>query len=547
MFCPQNERLFGLTRGQYALTMIAWLAITAAGCQQPRRITRRPINQLYREAVEASDRTRNATATGSLPTMPASEDAPAFEQAIPPSHAHASRTPPTGNAERKDYRDYFYTGETNVELVDFRDEFGNPEAAGNPIGSFDPDGSPGNGNDGQSELLNESFDQTDIREAISILASLSGVQTVIDDTVGGIVTAEIRDATFDQALGQVLAPLGYEYAREGNQYFICPADPNAPLFSKIANRSSYQSQYQNIVEMIALLPERYEPFLKVSESRNMVSIDAPPKIIEELTSRLAELDQPVPQVELEAIVCVVAPDSGFRFGLDWNQAVTVDGVDSLSAGITGLAFNSEISRDGLRNAFSKFSVTSTFVRALAKEGYVSIRAAPRVTARDGEKAEISIARESFFSLQPSSSNVLFRQDVQKVEAGIGLDITPRIRGNVISVQIDRAEVSEDIRSGDSELNISNSFPVINRRRVSTNVDVGDGETIVIGGLVQRQQVEQFNRIPVLGDLPIAGRWFQTKQIEEMDVEVAIFISPRIVPPPAVEHWPHSHPATPTGL
>jgi type IV pilus assembly protein PilQ len=514
-----------------------------SGCQGRSRIVRRPVDQIYREAVEASAKSRAAAeeakyhsaSAGGVPRVLYENDSDRIPNQIT-SGLRSKPKPSLKQVEHReaDYGDYF-RDDDEVEWVDFQESFvdssveSSTRLAGEPVVEIDPSASA------RGQSISETFDQTEIREALSILASTIGVQVVVDDTVSGVVTAEIVDATFDQALEQLLAPLGYEFARIDNQYFICPPDPSAPLFNKISQRSSYQSRYQSVAQMVDLLPERYQPFLKVSEARNLVSIDAPPRMVRELQSRLAELDQPVPQVELEAIVCVVSPDSGFRFGLDWKQAVTVNGADSFAAGITGLAFNSTVSENGLRNAFSNFSVTSAFVRALASEGYLSIRAAPRVTARDGEKAQISIARETFFSLQPSSANVLFRQDVQKVESGIGLDIIPRIRGNIISVQIDRAEVSENINSNESDPAAAN-FPVINRRTVSTNVDVGDGETIVIGGLVQRQQVEQINRIPGLSRIPVAGRLFQTKQVEEKDVEVAIFISPRIVAPPGTNNW-----------
>ncbi|MEM6688271.1 MAG: type II and III secretion system protein [Planctomycetota bacterium] len=380
----------------------------------------------------------------------------------------------------------------------------------------------------ESGLLNESFDQTDIREVLSILSSLAGRIVVVDDTVGGLVTAEIRDATWHDALEQVLAPLGYIAVDNNGRTVICPPDPEAPLFSMIATQATYQGQYQNVTEMVELLPQRFQSFIQISENRNLVSIDAPASLVDDITSRLAELDQPVPQVELEAIVCVVSPESDLRFGLDWNQVVNIDGVESLSAGISGLAIQGSVSKSGLKNLFSDFSITSAFIRSLAREGYLTIRASPRVTARDGEKAKISIAQETFFSLQPTSSNVLFRQDVQKVEAGIGLEITPKIRGDVISVQIERAEVSENLLS-DVNLSAADSpFPRINRRVVSTNVDVRDRETIVIGGLVQQQQVEQHSRIPGLSRIPLLGRLFETQQSETQDVEVVIFISPHLV-------------------
>jgi type II secretory pathway component GspD/PulD (secretin) len=203
---------------------------------------------------------------------------------------------------------------------------------------------------------------------------------------------------------------------------------------------------------------------------------------------------------------------------------------TFKVGINGLALNSAVSGQGTKDAFSNVAITSSFVRLLAQEGYVTIRAAPRVTAKDGEKANISINRETFFSLQPASTNVFFRQDVQKVEAGISLEITPRIHHDMVSVVIGKAEVSEDIRSSStSNDNSANSFPIINRRQVSTEVMVRDGHTIVIGGLVQRQTVDRIAKVPFFSSIPLLGKLFQTIEKQEQDAEVAIFITPRIVP------------------
>ncbi|MBU6176101.1 MAG: protein transporter, partial [Planctomycetes bacterium] len=232
------------------------------------------------------------------------------------------------------------------------------------------------------------------------------------------------------------------------------------------------------------------------------------------------------------IVCVVAPDSSFRFGIDWNHAIGTNGSDSLKIGMSGLSGNAAVSGANAQNAFKDFATTTAFVRLLAEEGYITIRAAPRVTAKDGEKATIAINRETFFSLQPANSNVFFRQDLQKVEAGISLEITPRVHNNLVAVAISKAEVSEDIRSTSTSTNenSANAFPVINRRLVSTEVMVPDGHTIVIGGLVQRQTVDRVRQVPFLGRIPIIGNLFKSVEKQDQEAEVAIFISPRIVPP-----------------
>ncbi len=377
--------------------------------------------------------------------------------------------------------------------------------------------------------ISEIFEQTDVREAIQILASLAEVTVIIDDSVGGVTSVVIQDETFGQSLDKILLPLGLVYAIREGTYLIAPPDPDSPLFDYISSREQYLPAHHAPATLTALLPNRFKPYLNSLPERNLIVVDAPESIARDIVQRLRELDQPVPQVELEAIVCVVSPDSGFRFGLDWGHVVGVEGADSLRAGLTGLAFSGSASRQGISDSFSDFAVTSAFVRLLAQEGYVTIRAAPRVTAKDGEKAQISINRETFFSLQPSDSNVFFRQDVQKVEAGISLDITPRVHGDMVSVVIDKAEVSEDIRSSESRAELtSNPYPIINRRQVSTSVNVRNGHTIVIGGLVQRQTVDRINRIPGLSRIPVMGKLFQTIEKQEQDAEVAIFISPRIV-------------------
>lgn len=377
--------------------------------------------------------------------------------------------------------------------------------------------------------MSDVFDQTDIFEVLQILSLHFQVPIISDDSIGGVVTANVDNETLDEILEKVLMPLGLIHAKSGGRYIVAPPDPGSPMFSYIAKRSTYTPSNHNISALVALLPARYRSFIQSSPDRNMAMIEAPERLLQEIIGRLQELDTPIGQVELEAIVCVVSPDSGFRFGLDWNHVVGVNNAQSLKVGMAGLAMSGSGSRQGVQDAFSDFAVTSAFMRLLAQEGYITIRAAPRVTARDGEKASISLNRETFFSLQPDNSNVFFRQDVQKVEAGISLEIVPRIHGDTIAVEIVKAEVSEDIRSSSNADVSSNPYPIINRRVVSTKVSVRDGHTIVIGGLVQRQTVDRINRIPGLSGLPGVGKLFQVVEKQEQDVEVAVFISPRIVP------------------
>lgn len=392
----------------------------------------------------------------------------------------------------------------------------------------------------KEKLVSDIFTETDIREAIQSLSSQARVTIVLDDTARGEVTCTIENEPFEIALRRILLPLGLVYAKKDNLYLIGTNDPSSNLFTHIAEKIEYRPNHLSAQELTALLPPRQAQFVRLVDKRNLVVIEAPHDIAQSIYAQLISADQPIPQIMIEAIICVTAPEKGLQFGIDWNHVVKVDGLDAFNVGLTGLSFTGAVSSAGGGNAFDDFAVTSAFIKLLAKEGYVTIRAAPRVMAKDGEKAEISIARDTFFSIQQANNQFLFNQNIQKVESGISLNLTPAIRGDTIQIVIEKAEVSEDIRSIDPQQQlINNPYPIINRRNVSTTVQVKDRQTIVIGGLVARQSVDRHSQVPVLGDIPIVGALFRKVEKQDQDAEVAIFLSPQIVVPTAQPSLSHT--------
>lgn len=388
----------------------------------------------------------------------------------------------------------------------------------------------------RDNLISEEFIETDVREAIFLLAEEAEVDVLLDEQVRGVVNISVNDSTFEQALEQLLLPLNYVFVQREGRYLIAPPDPKSPMYHYIAQQYEYHPQNLTPKALLDTTPRSMKEFVSIVEGANSLLIYAPKQYGELLLRQYSKLDQPVPQVVLEAIICVVSPDCGFRFGVNWGHAVELDGKTALDLGVSGLAINSQFSPAGFDAMFRDFATTSFFIKKLAENGYLTIRAAPRVMAKDGEQANIAINRETFFTIQPFSegssgdnNSFFFQQDIQKVESGITLDITPRIRGDVVTVDIEKAEVSEDIRNANVDLAV-NPFPIINRRSVSTTVNVKDGRTIVIGGLVQRETVDRTNKVPHLGDIPGVGRLFKNTQTQTREVEVVIFISPKIVDP-----------------
>lgn len=385
-------------------------------------------------------------------------------------------------------------------------------------------------------VFSEEFIETDIREVLTVIAEEFEIDLIVDEKVSGVVNARLENMPLDRAIKKVLMPLGYYYARRGDQHYVAPADPESPLFAYVSERIEYRPRHLDASVLLETVPKAMARYVQEIKTSNLIIIEAPHEITTQISDRFAAIDQPIPQVILEAIICVVSPDTGFQFGLDWQHAVELNGTNALQLGATGLALNSTYSGAGAAAIFDNFAKTSTFVKLLSEHGYLTIRATPHVMAQDNEQANIAINRETFFSTQPQnagsnadSNSFFFQQDIQTVESGITLDITPRIRGDIVTIDIEKAEVSEDVRNANTELAV-NPFPIINRRSVSTTVHVKDGKTIVIGGLVQRETIDRVNRVPGLSSIPVMGYLFETTQRQSRDAEVVIFISPKIVKP-----------------
>ncbi len=383
--------------------------------------------------------------------------------------------------------------------------------------------------DETSPRVSEVFVQTDLRQAILTLAAQAGVDVTLDLEVQGLADAVIEDQPFEVALQKLLMPSGFVYRKQGEgTYLIGVADPASSLFPLLAERRDYYPRHLSVTELTGLVADRYQPFLRANEKHNLIVIEAPAALAERIDWELEQSDRAVPQVVLEAIVCVFSPENKYRFGLDLEQGASIGGDDFVNAAMRNLNLSAAVA-PGSSGIVDGFRFTAVFLRALEQEGYLAIRAAPRVMAQSGEEAKILIGRETFFGVQPEVGHAFVRQEIKQVESGIILDFRPIVRNENIVVHINQAEVSEDLRiNGMDNQHGNNRFPVINRRRVSTTVSLADGETIVIGGLVQRREVDQRGQVPVAGDVPGVGEIFKKIEREDKQAEVAIFISAKIV-------------------
>jgi type II secretory pathway component GspD/PulD (secretin) len=213
---------------------------------------------------------------------------------------------------------------------------------------------------------------------------------------------------------------------------------------------------------------------------------------------------------------------GVNFGTSSNP--------SLSGGGLGLA--SEVS------LFDSSFNLGGIVQVLQQEGFVDILSQPRIVTRSGVTASVSSVEEiPYLNVTTVSLTGTNAYSIGTKEAGVTLTVTPVLVGAdtihmVISVQVSR--LGRDFFVGSDGQNNPISIPTLNRRTADANIYVRNGQYVVIGGLKLKSEKLNENKVPFLGDIPILGWLFSSKESSEEETSVSFVIRPVLKRRPSIE-------------
>jgi len=218
------------------------------------------------------------------------------------------------------------------------------------------------------------------------------------------------------------------------------------------------------------------------------------------------------------------------------------GLGNTVGGITTGEFNPPIITAGASGATATFSNELNFlaffpglnagadIQAVLQRNFVQILAEPNIVAQNGKQASFLAGGEYPYPVvQGGGAGSPATVTIQFKEYGVRLNFIPTItpRGTI------RLQVAPEV----STLDFTNAVelsgfqvPAISTRKVNTEVDLGDGQSFVIGGLLDNRDTETFEKIPFIGDIPILGKFFQSMQITKTNTELMVVVTPEIVAP-----------------
>ncbi len=273
-------------------------------------------------------------------------------------------------------------------------------------------------------------------------------------------------------------------------------------------------------QMLRNLLKLKEPY--VDEKANFVALREPPEVIA-LAERLVALqDVAEAEVMLEVEVLEVKTSRLTDLGINFPNGFSVTPLGA--GGASGLTV------DSLRNINSTrvgVSVGSLLVNLRREVGDFNTLANPKIRTRSKEKARILIGdKVPVITTTNSGANGLVSENVSYLDVGLKLDVEPIVSPDdevTIKMALEVSSVVKEIKSAGG----STAFQ-IGTRNANTVLRLRDGETQILGGLISNDERSAANRVPGLGDLPVAGRLFSSQRDDFQRTELVLAITPRIL-------------------
>jgi type IV pilus assembly protein PilQ len=419
------------------------------------------------------------------------------------------------------------------------------------------------------ERISLNFQDIEVRAVLQLIADFTELNLVASDTVSGRITLRLQDVPWDQALDLVLKTKGLDKRQVGNVLMVAPGaeiaererqqiEANKQIAELAPLRSEFvRIRYAKAQDIVGLFEAGSEDGGSLTSPRGSVVVDVRTNsiIITDTEAKLAEIrdllalvDIPVRQVMIEARIVVAQSDATKDLGIEWgggylnksdDNIVSVSGdttnvvslTDSAIAGtLASVSYPGALlvdlgvaSTSGFAIGFASSDLFLTAeLSALEAEGEGEIVSQPKVIT--GDKQEASIKSGTEIPYQQSSpsgeTTVAFK------EAVLALFVTPNITPDdriMLDLRVNQDTVGALVPTGNG-----GRIPSIDTTQLETQVLVGNGETVVLGGVFKTEDVEQVRKVPFFGDIPYIGAFFRSETQVYKKQETLIFITPRIL-------------------
>ncbi|MCX7926690.1 MAG: secretin and TonB N-terminal domain-containing protein [Candidatus Omnitrophica bacterium] len=399
------------------------------------------------------------------------------------------------------------------------------------------------------------FREVDIKDILRQLAKQYNLNIVFSENVRGLVTVQLSNVTIDQALDSIITVNGFAYTKKDNVYKVTTIEE--------AEREGKQTKlfklnYASAMQLKDTLSKVLSPSGSIeadSRSNSLVVTDTV-SVLNKIEAMLPALDETNRQVLIEARLIETSLLTSENLGINWSTTVSLQGAirkttfpfdpkgkGELSKNLFPVSSGSSFPADSPYSFpyattsdfvlgtldFSSFTAILNFLKNRTDSKLI---AAPRVIAVNNQKAKINVGKvvpiATYTLNETTGAWEITGWEEQNI--GINLEVTPQISPDgyiKIKLKPEVSNIFDYIGEG------VNQRPIIQTRTAETEVQIKDGQTIVLGGLVKTKEYASQTRIPGLSSLPLVGKIFTYKQKgskeePEEQTDLLIFVTARIL-------------------
>lgn len=440
---------------------------------------------------------------------------------------------------------------------------GAPEKSAAPAKGLNPAGGTLTRN---KDVLSVDFPDEDIRTILRNVADLFDLNLVIPDSLQGKVSIKLHNVTWHQIYDVVLSPVGYTYIDDGG---IIKVVSLASLSVEPVNTEIFTLNYARASDVQPSITSLIDPSkggkLTLDARSNSLIVTERPSRLKKIRPIIDKLDQPTAQVMIETKFIEVTNEDVKNLGVSWNsmqsykatlgnlqQSVAASsipnafynlvnhpgsnaGVGGLTTSQTGVASPASITTlPSGAPASAVFSAQdfSVILSALQSLNTTKVVSNPTIVTLNNTEASINIGEDY------PIPNYQYNQLTGSFEVsgftykpiGILLNVTPQVNANGFI----KLTLNPEVSSTSNTVNFGGAggatIPIINTRTAKTEVTLKDGYTMGIGGLISSNSIKNNSKVPLLGDIPLLGNLFKSKNKDELNTNLIIFVTAKTVSP-----------------
>lgn len=370
--------------------------------------------------------------------------------------------------------------------------------------------------------------QAPLSAALEILSKSAGIEFILDRDVRQQlpVTIYMKQARLSDALDLVLSAQGL--ARRVVDQRTVLIYPNTPEKRKehqdvvIKVFQLAHAEAKTIANMLRATLKTSEPF--VDERANLITVRDSADAIA-LAERLVQLhDTPEPEVMLQVEILEVSRTRMMNLGINFPTGATFTPLTSAGAS-TGLTINDLQNINAARIGTSSTPLTLNLRREL---GDSQVLANPSIRTKNREKAKILIGDKVPVVTTSSTATGIVGQSITYLEVGLKLEVEPQITPDDevnLKMALEVSSITKQIDTGNG-----GTAYQIGTRNAATTLRLQNGETQLLGGLINKSETTNSVRVPGLGDIPVLGLLFGNRNDNNSQTELVLSITPRVIKP-----------------